>query len=312
VDVRHAAARHLRRALVHDGSPERRASGPDDLCHGAAKVVDANAIHALQIPEQPGSGGSRVGRRDADDPVPGHDEHDREIREPWNGVSHDLLDGLSSGTRSGRDRRSSPSNPLVHDHLGPLAWMSSWYMQATCASATQGTLPRMSTTTEPEAWMRGPIEGIDPMLMPVAHALIQAREELEALVSTVPAEHVWQRPGGAASIGFHVRHLGAALDRLFTYARGDTLSDAQKAALRAEGEPGDPPARLRDLVSGSQAHIDRALEQLRQTRRDQLLDFRGVGRALLPSNVLGLLFHAAEHSTRHAGQLITTAKILAR
>ena len=159
--------------------------------------------------------------------------------------------------------------------------------------------------------MRGPIEGIDPMLMPVAHALIQAHEDLEALVSVVRAEDVWLRPGDAASIGFHVRHLGAALDRLFTYARGDKLSDAQKASLRAEGEPGDPPATFRDLVSGTQAQIDRALEQLRQTRRDQLLDFRGVGRALLPSNVLGLLFHAAEHSTRHAGQLMTTAKILA-
>src|SRR6476619_2338145 len=101
---------------------------------------------------------------------------------------------------------------------------------------------RMSTTTQPEAWMRGPIEGVDPMLMPVAHALVQAREELGELVSIVPAEHVWTRPGGAASIGFHVRHLGAALDRLFTYARDERLSDAQKAALRAEVEPGDPPA----------------------------------------------------------------------
>ena len=169
----------------------------------------------------------------------------------------------------------------------------------------------MSTTTQPEAWMRGPIEGVDPMLMPVAHALVQAREELEELVSSVPAEHVWTRPGGAASIGFHVRHLGAALDRLFTYARDERLSDAQKAALRAEVEPGDPPAGLADLVREAQGHIDRALEQLRQTSREQLLDFRGIGRAQLPSNVLGLLFHAAEHSTRHAGQLITTAKILA-
>jgi len=159
--------------------------------------------------------------------------------------------------------------------------------------------------------MRGPIEGVDPMLMPVAHALVQAREELGELGAIVPAEHVWTRPGGAASIGFHVRHLGAALDRLFTYARDERLSDAQKAALRAEVEPGDPPAGLADLVRDAQGHIDRALEQLRQTSRDQLLDFRGIGRAQLPSNVLGLLFHAAEHSTRHAGQLITTAKILA-
>jgi uncharacterized damage-inducible protein DinB len=159
--------------------------------------------------------------------------------------------------------------------------------------------------------MRGPIEGIAPLLMPVAHALIQARDELERMVSHIPAEHVWLRPGGAASIGFHVKHLGAALDRLFTYARGERLSDAQKETFRAEAEPGDPPAALADLVKDATAQIDRALDQLRRTADDQLLEHRGVGRAQLPSNVLGLLFHAAEHSTRHAGQLITTAKVLA-
>jgi DinB family protein len=173
------------------------------------------------------------------------------------------------------------------------------------------TTTQSTSTAQTEAWMRGPIEGIEPMLMPVAHALVQAREELERIVSIVPDEHVWLHPGGAAPIGFHVRHLGAALDRLFTYARGERLSDAQKAAFRTEGEPGDPPATVADLVNEATAHIDRALNQLRHTSRDQLLEFRGVGRAQLPSNVLGLLFHAAEHSTRHSGQLITTAKILA-
>ena len=175
----------------------------------------------------------------------------------------------------------------------------------------------MSTTTSQpistptEAWMRGPIEGIPPLLMPVAHALIQARDELERMTSQIPPEHVWRRPGGAASIGFHVKHLGAALDRLFTYARGERLSDVQKEAFRAEEEPGDPPAALADLVNAATAQIDRALDQLRRMSDDQLLEYRGVGRAQLPSNVLGLLFHAAEHSTRHTGQLITTAKILA-
>lgn len=159
--------------------------------------------------------------------------------------------------------------------------------------------------------MRGPIEGIDPLLMPVAHALVQARDELERMSSQIPAEHVWLRPGGAASIGFHVKHLGAALDRLFTYARGERLSDDQKQAFRLEAESGNPPAPLADLVSDASAQIDRALDQLRRTSIDQLLEHRGVGRAQLPSNVLGLLFHAAEHSTRHTGQLITTAKILA-
>lgn len=159
--------------------------------------------------------------------------------------------------------------------------------------------------------MRGPIDGIDPLLMPVAHALVQARDELQRMCAQIPPEHVWVRPGGAASIGFHVKHLGAALDRLFTYARGERLSEAQKEVFRSEAESGDPPASLADLVQEASAHIDRALDHLRRTRSDQLLEHRGVGRAQLPSNVLGLLFHAAEHSTRHAGQLITTAKILA-
>ena len=158
--------------------------------------------------------------------------------------------------------------------------------------------------------MRGPIEGIDPMLMPVAHALVQVKEDLEQLVSQVPVNQVWARPGGAASVGFHVRHLGGALDRLLTYARGESLSDAQKTALRSESAPGDPPPLLADVVRETSTLIERALDQLRETRRDRLLDHRGIGRAQLPSNVIGLLFHAAEHSTRHVGQAITTAKIL--
>jgi hypothetical protein len=121
---------------------------------------------------------------------------------------------------------------------------------------------------------------------------------------------VWQRPGGAASIGFHVRHTGGALERLFTYARGETLTDAQKTALREEGAPGDPPASLVNVLSGVNVIIDRALQQLASTSKDSLLDERKLGRAGLPTTVLGLLFHAAEHCTRHVGQAITTARIV--
>lgn len=168
----------------------------------------------------------------------------------------------------------------------------------------------MTVPQDTEAWQRGPVPGFDPLLMPVVHALIQAQEDLQRLVSSVPAEHVWQRPGGAASIAFHVSHTGGALDRLFTYARGETLSDIQRADARAEGKAADPPATLAALVAEVNATIERAFDQLRATTVDSLLDERKVGRAGLPSNVLGLLFHAAEHCTRHAGQAITTAKVL--
>jgi hypothetical protein len=165
------------------------------------------------------------------------------------------------------------------------------------------------TTAQTEAWQRGPVHGFEPLLMPVVHALIQAREDLERLITTVPPEHVWRRPGGAASIGFHVRHAGGALDRLFTYARGESLSDAQRAVLKAEGEPGEPPASLAAVVADAGRIIDTAMEQLRATPRESLLDGRVVGRARLPATVLGLLFHAAEHTTRHVGQAMTTALV---
>ena len=160
---------------------------------------------------------------------------------------------------------------------------------------------------QPETWLRGPVEGFEPLLMPAVHSLLQAREDVEGLVASVPADHVWQRPGGAASIGFHVRHLGGALDRLLTYARGEALSDAQRTAARAEAEPGQS---LGEVASGAYASIERALDQLRSTSREELLLPKKVGRAGLPSTTLGLIFHAAEHCTRHAGQAISTAKIL--
>ncbi len=164
---------------------------------------------------------------------------------------------------------------------------------------------------QPEPWLRGPVEGFEPLLMPIVHALMLVREDLESLVASVPTEHVWQRPGGAASIGFHVRHLGGALDRLLTYARGEMLSEAQKAAARSESDPGDPTPSLSEVAEDTYASINRALGQLRATSHEKLLVPRKVGRAGLPSTTLGLLFHAAEHSTRHAGQAISTAKILA-
>ena len=168
----------------------------------------------------------------------------------------------------------------------------------------------MTTRPASEVWQRGPVPGYPSLLMPVVHALLQVREDLDRLVADVPAEHVWVRPGGAASIGFHLRHTGGALDRLFTYARGEALSTEQRQALAAE-EPreGSMPS-LRAIAAEVNATIDRALAQVGNTLPETLTDERRVGRAGLPSTVLGLLFHAAEHSTRHIGQAITTARIL--
>lgn len=161
-----------------------------------------------------------------------------------------------------------------------------------------------------EAWLEGPIEGVDPYLVPVAHALVQAERDLGRVVSELPAEALWARPGDAAPIGFHLMHIAGVLDRLLTYARGEMLSEAQLEALRREGNPGDPPPGAAELLEEARAAIGKALEQVRSTPGATLLEPRAVGRKRLPSTVLGLLYHAAEHVTRHTGQIITTAKIV--
>jgi len=143
--------------------------------------------------------------------------------------------------------------------------------------------------------------------MPAAHALVQAREDLTRTASDASTEELWARPGGAASAGFHLRHLAGSLDRLLTYARGERLTPTQVAAISSEGAPGAAPA---ELVAGAQAAIDRALEQLHTTPSAAYGEIRPVGRAALPATVLGLLVHAAEHASRHTGQLITTLKIV--
>jgi uncharacterized damage-inducible protein DinB len=159
-----------------------------------------------------------------------------------------------------------------------------------------------------EAWLEGPLEGVDLYLVPVAQALVQVGRDLERLAGLAP-ETLWERPGGAASVGFHLRHVAGVLDRLLTYARGEPLGEQQMKALRAEGEPGDPPADAATLVREARTAVERALAQVRATQRQALLEPRVVGRRQLPSNVLGLLHHAAEHAVRHTGQALTTARI---
>jgi uncharacterized damage-inducible protein DinB len=161
----------------------------------------------------------------------------------------------------------------------------------------------------PEPWLRGPLPGIPALLQPPAHAFVMAREDVEAAVRDLTAEQLWRRPGGAASVGFHLMHLAGSTDRLMTYARGETLTQCQREALALEQGDGPRPT-LSELVTAWRIQVDRALDQLASTEPSNLLEPRDVGRARLPSTVQGLLFHAAEHAQRHVGQIVTTAKIV--
>lgn len=163
--------------------------------------------------------------------------------------------------------------------------------------------------TELEVWQRGPIEGVPALLQPVAHALLQAVEDVEKEMSTFPETLLWERPGGVASVGFHLKHLRGVADRLFTYARGEMLNEEQMRQLKSE-TPADEGISVLDLVDNFRKQVTTALNQLKNTDTAILTDTRGVGRKQIPSTVIGLLFHAAEHTQRHVGQLIVTARIL--
>ena len=162
----------------------------------------------------------------------------------------------------------------------------------------------------PEPWLRGPLPGIPATLQPAGHALVAALEETQRVSSDLATAQLWLRPGGIASIGFHLLHLAGSTDRLLTYARGEALSESQRASLADEQSMGEPFPSLEVLLAAWNRIVEQALVQLAETP-DAMLDVpRTIGRAELPSTVRGLLFHAAEHAQRHAGQVVTTARLI--
>lgn len=166
------------------------------------------------------------------------------------------------------------------------------------------------SATLPEVWLRGSLSDVPPLLQPVAHSLLQCREEAHTRLADLSPPQLTARPGGAASVAFHLTHAAGSLDRLFTYARGRQLSDTQLAALREEPAANDRATDAAALLRVVDAAVDRAIEQVRTTLERDLLAPREVGRGRLPSTVIGLLFHGAEHTQRHLGQAVTTARIV--
>lgn len=166
----------------------------------------------------------------------------------------------------------------------------------------------MQKEKPPEVWLRGPVKNIPSLLQSVAHALLQAREEVNELLEDFPNELLWEKPAGAASTGFHLQHLSGVLDRLFTYAQGNQLDKEQLARLKREGDP--EKATPVELVQAFNVQVDKAMKYLSTVDERKLSEVRGVGRAQLPSTMMGCLFHAAEHTMRHLGQLIITVRVV--
>ena len=163
--------------------------------------------------------------------------------------------------------------------------------------------------SQPEAWLLGRVTDVSDSIMPVAHSLVQARRELMTLQDEVLTTECRISPGGAASIGFHIAHINGSLDRLFSYARGEHLTISQRNYLAHEDTIANN-ATVDELFMAVRNRIDHCLTQLKTTPDELLYQSRAVGRDELPSTVIGLLFHAAEHTTMHVGQIRTTLKVI--
>jgi len=157
----------------------------------------------------------------------------------------------------------------------------------------------------PEPWLRGPIEGAHPLTAPVLYAFQQAREDLAHYTAGLTHEQLWATPHGFGSVGFHLRHIAGSTERLMAYLQGQQLTADQLAAVAAEHQPGaDRGTLLADLD-----RVFRAAEAVvRSIDPSTLADPREVGRQRMPTTVIGLLTHIAEHTQRHVGQAIVSAR----
>jgi uncharacterized damage-inducible protein DinB len=158
----------------------------------------------------------------------------------------------------------------------------------------------------PEPWMRGPIEGVHPLVAPILYSFQQAREDIAKYTEALTANQLWESPHGFGSVGFHILHIAGSTDRLMTYLQGRQLTEAQLATLLAEKST---TGLSRKELLGHLDHAFRSAEAVvRALDPATLAESREVGRQRLPSTVIGLLTHIAEHTQRHVGQAISAAK----
>ena len=158
-----------------------------------------------------------------------------------------------------------------------------------------------------EPWLRGTLTEVEPLRRAVLHALQLAGEDVERWAAGLSDAEIFARPAELPPVAFQLRHMARSLDRLLSYAEGQALRDAQLTALASEmnGE-GSAAEAMAEFRCG----LANAMERVLAMRPEQFAEFRGVGRERLPATVAGLLIHCAEHTQRHAGQMVTTAKVV--
>jgi DinB superfamily len=158
-----------------------------------------------------------------------------------------------------------------------------------------------------EPWLRRTLVEVDAVRRQVLHALELAQQDVDRWCAGLSDAEMNTRPFGVASVAFHLRHIAGSLDRLLTYAEGGALSGEQMDALHSEM---DEVASAEVVLAELRAGLGEARQRVMMISPGSYEESRGVGRARLPSTVGGLLVHCAEHTQRHIGQAITTAKVV--
>jgi uncharacterized damage-inducible protein DinB len=164
---------------------------------------------------------------------------------------------------------------------------------------------------QPENWLRGPVIGIPDLLQPAAHGLLQSLEEIKIYMKDFPSEMLYENPAGRASVAFHLKHITGVLDRMLTYSKENSLSDAQFDYLKNE-EKTEENGSIQSFIEAFEDKVNEALEYFKTLDPAKITDFRTIGRRKMPTTLIGLLFHAAEHSQRHVGQLLVTVSVLTK
>jgi uncharacterized damage-inducible protein DinB len=158
-----------------------------------------------------------------------------------------------------------------------------------------------------EPWMRGTHAEVPAVGRAVLHALELALDDITKWTEGLTDAEVHAQPLGLPSVAFHLRHIARSVDRLLTYAEGGQLSAEQLAALKSE-QAGEES--LAELIAEVEISFSNADTRIRTLASADFNTFRGVGRKQLPTSIGGALVHTADHTQRHVGQVVTTAKVL--
>jgi len=168
----------------------------------------------------------------------------------------------------------------------------------------------MTTAPYTEPWLRGTHTDVPAAGRAVLHALELALDDLTKWTAGLTDAEVHAQPLGLTPIAFHLRHIARSTDRILTYAEGEQLSAEQLASLKSEQSGEGKQETLAELLAEVEVAFTDAAERIRVLATANLDTPRFVGRKQLPTSIGGAMIHVADHTQRHVGQVVTTAKVL--